>query len=166
MPLIKQCHVCCVQYIAECYYSSLEECEKNWHGVCVALEPVTEMLMSFLMALPPSTAASFDLYAVAAAFFIAGGSKMTPAVFAQDLDVGEGFAAVEPPLSQGDGTGVGSTPTASVGGGGMSVGSQRLLSPLSAPHSLTRPASVSGGVGGVEIGTGPATTAVVAPKRY
>ncbi len=165
IPLIKQCHICCLQYIAECYYSSTDECEKNWHGVCVALEPVTEMLMSFLMPLSPSTAASFDLYAVAAAFFNAGGSKETPVVFAQDLAVDEEFAAVVPPLSQGDGAGVGDTPTASVGGGGMSVGSQQLMSPLSAPFSLNRPASVSGGIGGVGIGTGSAAPAVVAPKR-
>ena len=93
MPLIKQCHLCCLQYIAECYYSSVDECEKNWHGVCVSLEPVTEMLMSFLMSMSPSSAASFDLYAVAAAFFISGGAVVTPAVFAQDLDVGKSFCA-------------------------------------------------------------------------
>ncbi len=157
--------MCCLQYIAECYYSSLEECEKNWHGVCVELEPVTEMLMSFLMPLPPSTAASLDLYAVAAAFFIAGGSETTPTVFAHDLDVDEGFGAVEPASSQGDGAPAIKTPTASVGGGGLSIGSQQLLSPLSAPLSLARAASLNGGVAGVAIGTGSIASALEAPKR-
>ena len=167
MPLIKQCHLCCLQYIAECYYSSVDECEKNWHGVCVSLEPVTEMLMSFLMSMSPSSAASSDLYAVAAAFFISGGAVVTPAVFAQDLDVGKSFGDGELPISQGDGTGVGNiTPTASVGGGGMSVGSQQLLSPLPTPLSLTRPASVGGGVGGTAVGGSSTAPIAAAPKRY
>jgi hypothetical protein len=124
------------------------------------------MLMSFLMSMPPTTAASFDLYAVAAAFFISDGA-VTPAVFAQDLDVGKGLGDVELPLSQGDGTGAGNfTPTASVGGGGMSVGSQQLLSPLPVPLSPARPASVIGGGGSVAVGGGSAAPIALAPKRY
>ncbi len=140
--------MCCVQYIAECYYNSTEESDRNWHSVCVALEPVTEMLMSFLMSLPPSAAAASDLYAVAAAFFIAGGAAAPPAVFAQDLDADEGVRLPDLPLYQ-DATGAGNlTPTASVGGEGMSVGSQQIMSPTLPPPSLTRPPSVSRGVEG------------------
>jgi hypothetical protein len=125
------------------------------------------MLMSFLMSMSPSSAACFDLYAVAAAFFISGGAAVTPAVFAQDLDVGKSFGDAELPISQGNGTGVGIiTPTASVGGGGMSVGSQQLLSPLPAPLSLTRPASVGGGVGGAAVGGSSTAPIAAAPKRY
>jgi hypothetical protein len=163
-PLIKQCHLCCVQYIAECYYNTEEECDKNWHGVCVALEPVTEMLMSFLMSLPPAAAALSDLYAVAAAFFISGGASSPPAVFAQELDTDAGIPAAELPLSQGDGAGAGHfTPTASVCGGGMSVGSQSLLSPAAPPPAITRPSSARDGGGRV---VPVPTAASAAPKRY
>ena len=155
-----------MQYIAECYYNSLDERDKNWHGVCVALEPVTEILMSFLMSLPAAAAASSDLYGVASAFFIAGGAAAPPAVFAQDLDVGERVAAPEQPLFQGDGAGAGNvTPTASVGGGGMSVGSQQLLSPVPPPLGLTRPSSVGGG-GRSKMGAAATAASTSAPKRY
>jgi len=150
-----------VQYIAECFYNFTEESDRNWHGVCVALEPVTEMLMSFLMSLPPSAAAASDLYAVAAAFFTAGGAAAPPAVFAQDLEAGEGVGAAEPLLYQGDATGAGNlTPTASVC---MSVGSQQIMSPALPPPSLARPPSVSKGVEGGRGAAFAATNAV--PKR-
>ena len=153
-----------MQYIAECFYNFTEESDRNWHGVCVALEPVTEMLMSFLMSLPPSAAAASDLYAVAAAFFTAGGAAAPPAVFAQDLEADEGVGAAEPLLYQGDAIGAGNvTPTASVGGEGMSVGSQQIMSPALPPPSLARPPSVSKGVEGGRGAAFAATNAV--PKR-
>ena len=149
-----------MQYIAECFYNFTEESDRNWHGVCVALEPVTEMLMSFLMSLPPSAAAASDLYAVAAAFFIAGGAAAPPAVFAQDLDADEGVRLAELPLYQ-NATGAGNlTPTASVC---MSVGSQQIMSPALPPPSLARPPSVSKGVEGGRGAAFAATNAV--PKR-
>jgi hypothetical protein len=169
LSLIKQCHLCCVQYIAECYYNSVDESDKDWLSVCVALEPVTEMLMSFLMSLPPPAAAASDLYAVAAAFFKAGGAKAPPAVFAQELDVAGGGGRVDLELFQTEGLGAGTlTPTTSVGGGGigggMSVGSQPLQSPATLPPSSTRPSSVAGG-GESVVGTA-TVAALVAPKRY
>jgi hypothetical protein len=154
-----------VQYIAECYYNSVEELDKNWRGVCIALEPVTEMLMSFLMSLPPAAAAMSDLYGVASAFFIAEGAAAPPAVFAQELDVDEGVATAELPFSQGEGLGAGNfTPTASVCGGGISIGSQQLISPAPVPPSLTRPSSI--GVGEERMGGTTIATSNVAPKRY
>jgi hypothetical protein len=154
-----------VQYIAECYYNIDEERDKNWHSVCVALEPVTEMLMSFLMSLPPSAAALSDLYAVAAAFFISGGASAPPAVFAQDLDTDAGIPAAELPSSQGDGVGAGHfTPTASVCGGGMSVGSQPLPSPAAPPPAIIRPSSAGGG--GARVVAVPTAATAAAPKRY
>jgi hypothetical protein len=142
----------------------MEAFDKNWRGVCIALEPVTEMLMSFLMSLPPAAAAMSDLYSVAAAFFIAEGAAAPPAVFAHELDVDEGVATAELPFSQKEGLGAGNfTPTASECGGGMSIGSQQLLSPAHIPPFLTRPSSI--GVGEERMG-GATIATTKAPKRY